>query len=228
MTTALGIIYLIGMGFFQIVFLGQWIGSPKVIRKYLKYGIGAGLTVVGLDLLMVATTPSSQRPTLFLGLIAEPIFFLKQVGFTMLGMYYLVGLGYPSLPLFLRKFGVASDESNTDENTGDNQADTCPETTDSIQQARSTLHEVDEQVYASNKSHSASDLLLDINWRDYFLTIFGVSIIATLYSAVLFLLTAPQLSGMLQTKVIPPSVGFHDPDLFKPFWYVWNLRLARK
>ncbi len=44
----------------------------------------------------------------------------------------------------------------------------------------------------------------------YFLTILGVSIIGILYSVVLFRLTTPQLSEMLQKTVVPPSAGFEN------------------
>ncbi len=82
------------------------------------------------------------------------------------------------------------------------------ETTESVQPANSILHEIPEQIPASKESHPASDLLLDIKWKDYFLTILGVSFIGILYSVVLFLLTEPHLSEILQKKVSPPSAGF--------------------
>ncbi len=210
MTTAVWVICVLGMGFFTIAFLVDWIKSYAAIRKYLKYGIWAGLIVVGLDLLIVAMTPSSWKPALFMGLIAEPIVFLKQVGFTMLGMYYLAVLGYPSFPVFLQKFSVASDESNTDENIVDDKANTRAETTASIQQANSILQEIPEQIHVPNSGHTALGLSLEIKWKDYFLTIFGVSIIGILYSVVLFLLTTPQLSEILQKEVVPPSAGIEN------------------
>jgi membrane protease YdiL (CAAX protease family) len=210
MTTALGIISVVGMCFFSIAFLVDWIKSYKATRKFLKYGIWAGSIVVGLDLLIVAITPSSWQPAVFMGLIAEPIIFLKQVGFTMLGMYYLAALGYPSFPVLLRKFGVASDESNTDDNIVDKKADTRAETTDGIQAANSILHETPEQIHVSNRSRPALDLLPDIKWKDYFLTVLGVSIIGILYSVALFLVTKPQLSQMWQKNVGSPSAGFEN------------------
>jgi hypothetical protein len=101
MITALGLIHVLAMCLFSIVFLVDWLRSFGEIRKYLKYGIIAGLTVVGLDLLIVAITPSSWQSGLLLGLIMEPIIFLKQMGFTMLGMYYcpLRGMGEKPSPL---------------------------------------------------------------------------------------------------------------------------------
>ncbi len=167
MITASSLIHVIAMCFFSIAFLVDWLKSFQAIRKYLKYGIWAGLIVVGSDLLIVAITPSSWQPTLFMGLIAEPIVFLKQMGFTMLGMYYLAVLGYPSFPVFLQKFSVASDESNTDENMVDNQANARAETTDSIQPGNSMLYETPKQIHVSNKNYPALDLLLDINWKAY-------------------------------------------------------------
>ncbi|MEW6532016.1 MAG: CPBP family intramembrane glutamic endopeptidase [Thermodesulfobacteriota bacterium] len=210
MTTALGCIAALGMGFFSIAFLIDWFESWEAIRKYLKYGIWAGLIVEGSDLLIVAITPSSWEPTLIMGLIGVPIIFLKHVGFTMLGMYYLAVLGYPSFPVLLQKFSVASDESNTDENIVDNKANTRAGTTDSIQATNPIVHEIPEQVHLSDKSSPALDLLLDIKWKDYFLTIFGVSVIGILYSVVLFLLTTPQLSEIWQKEVVPPSAGIEN------------------
>jgi membrane protease YdiL (CAAX protease family) len=228
MTTALGCIYGLGMWFFTIAFLVDWIKSRKAIRKYLKYGIWAGLIVVGLDLLIVAITPSSWQPTLFMGLIAEPIIFLKQIGFTMLGMYYLAVLGYPSFPVFLRKFSVASDESNTDENIVDNKPNTRAETIDTFQPANSILQEIPEQIYVSNKSHPALDLSLDIKWKDYFLTIFGVSIVGILYSVVLFLLTTPQLSETAQKIFGSPSAGFEKAITIQGILLVLEFAVAEE
>jgi membrane protease YdiL (CAAX protease family) len=213
MTTALGCIYVLGMGFFAIAFLFEWINSWQAIRKYVKYGILAGLIVVGPQLLIVAMTPSSWQLTDFIELVTVPIVFFKQLGFTMLGMYYLAVLGYPSFPVFLQKFSPASDESNTEENIIDNKVNTCAETTDNIQPANSILHEMPEQIHVSNKSHPALDLLLDIKWKDYFLTIFWVSIIGILYSVVLFLLTTPQLSEMWQKEVVPSSAGVENATI---------------
>lgn len=200
----------LAMLFFAIVFFSDWVTRFKAIRRYLKYGICAGLIVVGTDLLILAITPSSGRPTVLMGLIAEPIAFLQLMGFTMLGMYYLAASGYPSFPVLLQKFSVPSDESNTDENMPENQANAGAATTDSIQPGNSTLHETPAQIHASNRNYPALDLLLDINWKAYFLTIFGVSIIGILYTVVLFWLTTPQLSEILQKAVVSPSAGFEN------------------
>lgn len=210
MITALGLINVIAMCFFLLAFLVDWLKSFRAIRKYLKYGIWAGLVVVGLDLLIVALTPSSWNPMLLMGLITEPIIFLKQMGFTMLGMFYLAALGYPSFPVLLRKFSVASDESNADENMVDNQANTRAEITDSVQPGNSILYETPKQIDVSNKSYPALDLLPDINWKAYFLSIIGLSIIGILYSVVLFSLTKPQLSEMFQKTFGLPSGGFES------------------
>jgi len=147
MTTALGVIAALGMVFFSIAFLVDWLESYEAVRKYWKYGIWVGLIVEGSGLLIVAATPSSWEPTLFIGLIGVPISFLKYVGVTMLGMYYLAVLGYPSFPVILQKFRVASGESNTDQDIVDNKANTRAEATDSIQPANPVLRDSPEQAY---------------------------------------------------------------------------------
>lgn len=86
MITALCIIYVVGMCFFSIAFLVDWLGSFEAIRKYLKYGIWVGLILAGPKLLVVVMTPSSWQPMLLMDLLGELIIFLKQMGFTMLGM----------------------------------------------------------------------------------------------------------------------------------------------
>ena len=227
MITALCIIYVVGMCFFSIAFLVDWLGSFEAIRKYLKYGIWVGLILAGPELLVVVMTPSSWQPTLFMDLIGELIIFLKQMGFTMLGMYYSAVLGYPSFPVFLRKFGVASGESNTDENMVDKKADTSAEATGPIQPSNSILHETPE-LDASNKSHPAMDLLLDINWKDYFLTTLGVSFIGIVYSAVLFLLTTPQLSEMWQKKGVPLSAGSEHEITIQVILFVVEFAVAEE
>lgn len=210
MITALSIIHVIVMCCLSIAFLIDWLQSFSAIRKYLKYGILAGLIVVGLDLLIVAITPSSWGPELYMGIMFEPIIFLKQMGFTMLGMYYLAVSGYPSFPVLLRKFGIASDESKADENTVDNRADTRTATKDSMQSGNPIPYETTAQIPVSNEELPASDILLDIDWKAYFLTIFGVIIAGILYSIVLFRLTTPHVSEMLQKTVGSPSGGSGD------------------
>ena len=73
MTVALGCIYGLAMLFFTIAFLVEWIKSRNEIKKYLKYGAWFGFTVIGLDLFIVAITPSAWSPSLLVALIAEPI-----------------------------------------------------------------------------------------------------------------------------------------------------------
>lgn len=227
MTTALGCIYGLGYLFFTIAFLVDWIKSRKAIRKYLKYGIWAGLIVIGLDLLIVAITPSSWQPTVFILLIAEPIVFLRQVGFTMLGMYYLAGLGYSSFPVILKKFSVASDESDNNANVvvEDNPH---AETIDMIQPVNSMLQDMSEQVYVPNENRPKTDLLLDIKWRDYFLTVFGVSVIGILYSVVLFLLTTPKLSEIAQKTFGSPSAGFENAITIQGILLVLEFAVAEE
>jgi membrane protease YdiL (CAAX protease family) len=140
----------------------------------------------------------------------------------------LAALGYPSFPVLQQKFSVAPDESNTGENTADNPADTRAETADSIQPGNSILYETPEQRHVSDKDYPAVDLVLDINWKAYFLTIFGVSIIGILYSVILFSLTSPQLSDMLQKTIGPASAEFENAVTVQTILLVLEFAVAEE
>lgn len=110
----------------------------------------------------------------------------------------------------------------------DNKADTSAETTGRIQPANSILQETPEQLDASNKSHPAMDLLLDINWKDYFLTTLGVSLIGIVYTAVLFLLTSPELPEIWQKEGVPPLAGSEHGITIQVILLVLDIAIAEE
>lgn len=193
MTVALGCIYGLTMLFFAIAFLVEWIKSRNEIKKYLTYGAWFGFTVIGLDLFIAAITPSVWSSSLLVALIAEPIALLRIIGFTMLGMYYAAGLGYPSFPILLKKFKIPSAEEGLNLVTQIENNEISQENQDS-----SLSSTQDDNAVV--KPPPAVDLLISINWKEYFIKVLGVSAISIVYSIVLFLLTKPHMSELVQQK----------------------------
>jgi membrane protease YdiL (CAAX protease family) len=48
------------------------------------------------------------------------------------------------------------------------------------------------------------DLLISINWKEYFITVLGISAVSIFYSIILFLLTKPHMSELAQQKFGTP------------------------
>ena len=192
MTVALGCIYGLAMLFFTIAFLVEWIKSRNEIKKYLKYGAWFGFTVVGLDLFIVAITPSAWDSSLLAALIAEPIVLLRIIGFTMLGMYYAAELGYPSFPILLKKFKIPVAEENLNLVTQIEKTEFSQENQDSDLSSMQGDNVVVKPP--------AADLLVSINWKEYFIKVLGISAISIFYSIILFLLTEPHMSELPQQK----------------------------
>lgn len=193
MILALGCVYALAMAFFSISFLVEWIKSRKQIRRYLKYGAWFGAVIIGLDLFIIAISPSAWDSTLLIALVGEPIVLIRMIGFTMLGMYYAAQLSYPSFPILLRKFGapLVEEETNSIKPTRVSKAS-------SVQPESSPQNAPPESP--------VTDLLLQINWREYAIAVFGVSILGILYSSILFLIIPPTLSEIAQQRFGVSSV----------------------
>jgi len=199
MTVALGCIYGLAMLFFTIAFLVEWIKSRNEIKKYLKYGAWFGFIVVGLDLFIVAITPSAWSSSLLVALVTEPIVLLRLIGFTMLGMYYAAELGYPSFPILLKKFKIPVVEENLNLVAEIDKNETSQENQDSDLSSAQA-----ENVVVK---HPVIDLLISINWKEYFIKVLGISAVSIFYSIILFLLTKPHMSELVQQKFGTPSAN---------------------
>ena len=92
---------------FCIVSLAAWVRSRTQVRKFWKHGIGVGVILVGFEVLTLALTPTVWVPLPALRIWACGLDFLKMVGFTTLGMYYCMAMGWPSFPILLKRFTVA-------------------------------------------------------------------------------------------------------------------------
>lgn len=202
--TVVIVCYGLAMLFFTIAFLVAWIKSRKEIRKYLNYGTWFGFIVVGLDLLIVAITPSAWSSSLLVGLVAEPIVLLRLLGFTMLGMYYAAELGYPSLPILLKKFKTPAAEESLNLVAEIDKTETSQENQDSN---LSSTHAKNMAV-----KHPVIDLLISINWKEYFIKVLGVSAVSIFYSIILFLLTKPHVSELVRMSELVQRNNFGIPS----------------
>ena len=219
MTIALGCIYGLGMLFFSIIFLVDWIRSRGAIKKYFKFGLGFALLVVGLDLLTVLITPSAWTPTLWLGLALEPIVMVRIIGFTMLGMFYAASNGYPSFPLLLRRFKSSAVEESAQP------AVQVPEDEailSELEESASVVPEI-QAVKAE-----AADVLITINWKHYSLVVVGASLAGILYSSLLFLLTNPKMSELVQQAFGTSSVNQADDLNFQTFMVLLQFAIAEE
>ena len=229
MIIALGCIYGIAMLLFTIAFLTDWFKLRKQIRPYLKYGVWFGAIVIGLDLFIVAITPSSWNSNLLIGLVAEPIVLIRVIGFTMLGMYYSATIGYPSFPILLRKFKVKHAENSISTNTTDNSTHISTEENGNLKQTEiSSDFPAQAESIHQTESLPLSDVLLEIKWTDYFIKVFGVSIIGILYSVALFLLTTPHLSEAVQQKFAVSSITPQNAATFQNILLVLEIAIAEE
>lgn len=224
MTVALGCIYGLAMLFFTIAFLVEWIKSRKEIKKYLKYGAWLGFIVVGLDLFIVAITPSAWSSSLLVALVAEPIVLLRLIGFTMLGMYYTAELGYPSFPILLKKFKIPVAEENL------NLVAEVEKTEISHENYNFDSSSVQAETVPQGEiaKHPVADLLISINWKEYFIKVLGVSVVGILYTITLFLLTKPQLSELAQQKFGVSSVNLANTITIQGILVLFEVAIAEE
>lgn len=231
MIVALGCVYGLGMAFFLIAFLVEWIKSRRENKRYLKYGVLFGMVVVGVDLLTVAITPSAWDSSLLVALVAEPIVLIRLIGFTMLGMYYAALSGYPSFPLLLRKFKLAPPAEDTTSVVPTENPTTA---TDEKEVPPPDENPAISSVQAENLSQDqsperpAQDLLIEVNWKDYCIKVLGASILGILYSSVLFLLTAPQMSEMAQQQFGVSSVALGTPVTIQVILVMFEVAIAEE
>jgi membrane protease YdiL (CAAX protease family) len=196
LTITLACIYVVGIIFFCVAFLIDWIRLRKQIRKYLKYGILAGLLIVGFNSILVSVACSEQTELLVCGLAIQPIIFIKVVGFTMLGMHYCGFMGYPSFSLIRRKNdGYIVQKINNMQLMPE-----CVPQSANVNLEGIPPSESDSLAMPLPVNSSAPAVLecsvapLEINWEKYLASVFAVVLAAVSYSIVLFVLAQPQLS----------------------------------
>ena len=197
LTITLACIYIFGIFFFCVAFLIDWIRLRKQIKKYLKYGILAGLLIVGFNLILVFATCSAQTELLICGLAVQPIIFIKVLGFTMLGMHYCGFLGYPSFSLIRRKTDTHIVQTiNNIQLMPECAAQTAVVNVEGIQPSDSASLAMPLLVNTSVPPVlECSVAPLEINWKKYLASVFVVVLAAVIYSIVLFVLTNPQMSA---------------------------------
>ncbi len=220
MTAALGCVYGIAMLVVTIAFLVEWIKYRNELKKYLKYGAWFGFIVIGLDLLIVAITPSAWSSSVLVALIAEPIVLLRIIGFTMLGMYYAAELGYPSFPILLKKFKIPSVEEN-------------PTLVTQIENAEIPQENQDSSLSSTQGDNAvakppAIDLSISIKWKEYFISVLGVSAIGIVYSIILFLLTKPHMSELAQQKFGSPTQALGNAVTIQGFLLFFEIAIAEE
>ena len=199
MIIALACIYSIAIMLFTIVFLVDWIRSRKKIRKYLKYGLGVALTIFGLDLLLIIFVLFQENYTLLAALIAEPIVLLRLFGFTMLGMYYASEMGYPSFPMLLKRFKIPIINESTQ---------IVPEIKENeLSEDSFDVDPLPIQYEQEPEKAPVGDILLPTGLKKYLLLGLGGGVISIIYSVILFLLTKPQMSDLMQQRFGLPTTN---------------------
>jgi hypothetical protein len=113
LTIVLFCVYILGMLFFCVAFLVDWIRLRKCVKQYWKSGLWAGLAVVGSDLILIIICPTAHTELLLCAFAALPVMFIKVFGFTTLGMHYCGFLGYPSFSFIKRKKNAVAANSAT-------------------------------------------------------------------------------------------------------------------
>lgn len=224
MTVALSCIYGLAILSFSIAFLVEWIKARQEIKGYLKYGVWFGIIVVGLDLFIVAITPSAWNSSLLIALVAEPIVLIRLIGFTMLGMYYAAELGYPSFPIILKK----TKKTITEEGITLTTEFERPEISQDIQTPDSASIQTENTPPGEKPKKVITNLIFPINWKEYFITVFGVSAVGILYSIILFMLTKPQISVLAQQKLGVSSANFESTVTIQGILVLFEFAIAEE
>jgi len=247
--------YVAAMGAFTVAFLVDWIRSFEQIYRYWKHAVVAAAILVGLHLLMIAIAPGEWTMVRIVGLMSLPLLFVRVVGFTMLGTYYCARIGCPSFrllpqePPFAR--AVPDDDPPSPANDGvpriasvgpdiwpaiaEMPAEPVPHVDNSILDIDVPVARTDDPVFEVDIPILQADVPVEQaiaspapatgSLRRYAWDILIVAAASAIYSALLFLLTKPQIAEMIE-RVFRVSRNAADAGTYTPFTVLLVLAFA--
>ncbi len=198
-TIAPACVGMLGIAFFSLAFLIDWIRNWRHVQAYWLYGIAAGLVSLAFDTLNLIAT-SRMIPDILAALaeqmnavpldddtLAIMVVLVKLgtlvialigasrlAGFTMLGMHYAASMGHLSFPLLRRLYSPAP----------------APAGAASVERAGAPQP-------SGNPGATTLPAAGRIRARRYILSTVGVAAAAVAYTVVLFRLVPPRVSEML-------------------------------
>jgi len=205
MTFFIGIAYGLSMLAVLIAFLISWVGSRKRLRIYRKYGVLAGGILIALEMLVLLSLGVENWSLMSLPVIivTDVIVFLKMMAYTIVGIYMCTRLGYHCFPLLKLRMELPEATETDDPNNRylstlepleQEQTPVIAETPSTVE---SEPHDAPLQTAEMRREQPSP---AKINVRTYVSTIIAIGIGAVVYSAVLFLLTSPQMSDLAKQK----------------------------
>ncbi len=205
MTQIIGIVYIIAMGVFFIAFLVTWFRSRKEVRGYKKYGILAGIILIGFEVFGVLLVGLDYWPPLILIslIIGDGIAFFRIMAYTIVGIHMSTQLGYHSFPLLKSLMG-RSETDTPEEPDGQLWSTSQSQEAGKIQSYSGTLSsgglENPDAIYQTAEVIPKLPDPPEFDSSTYILKNIVVVISAVVYSVILFSLTSPEMSDFATQK----------------------------
>lgn len=222
MTTVLAVLFVLTMVVFLFIFLIRWILLRGEVRPYLKYGFGAAAAYLIAELTLVLLNADAFAGESALLFLAEVLVFIQVAAYTVVGVYYCVTLGYPSLPLLLKRFGPQPVSASTETPPLD-EATPVAVGVASVGEAAAPESQVTGLPAAPDEAQFATERLeapapeesqLEGGPRRHVFTLLGVVVGGVLFTVLLFLATSPSLAERAVDLfgAEPPAFG----DVMRP------------
>jgi hypothetical protein len=174
-----------------ITFFVIWFRHRRQVRCYRRYGFGAGIILVTLELIvLILFFKYGVRWPILQILVTDFIWFFRICAFTIVGMHYCALIGMASFPLLMRKFGVpevdsgAMSESEEGKELG-------------TEDVSGGLEEPDTRPEGEEKGKPIV-VLPTIHLREMATSVLAVVVGGTVFSVILFWITKPEMADMIQ------------------------------
>jgi hypothetical protein len=179
-----------------ITFFVVWFRHRRQLRRYRRYGFGAGIVLVMFEsvmLILLFKHGAVARAPVGLLIVTDIVAFFRICAFAIVGIHYCALIGVASCPLLMRRFGTGKVDSG-----GVSETEKVDESGD--MDASEGLDETGRRTEGEEKDRAVV-LLPAINVREMATSVLGVVLGGTVFSVILLWLTKPEISDMLQILV---------------------------
>lgn len=190
-TVFLMFFYAILMLVLTITFFVVWLRHHRQLRRYRRYGFGAGIIMMALELVMlILLYMCGVRLPILQTLVTDIIAFFRTCAFTFVGIYYCALIGIASFPLLMRRFGTGKVDSDVVSET-----DKEKESGD-----KDVSGGLDDTVGRAEGEEKGRPIVVlpAINVREMTTSVLGVVLGGTVFSVILLWVTKPEMSDILQ------------------------------
>ncbi|UCC22636.1 MAG: CPBP family intramembrane metalloprotease [Planctomycetota bacterium] len=192
-TVFLVFFYAILMLVLTITFFVVWLRHRRQLRRYRRYGFGAGIVLVmseSVVSILLFKYGVELRGPVGLLIVTDIVAFFRVCAFAIVGIHYCALIGVASLPLLMRRFSTGKVDSDA--------------VSESEKSNESEAKDVSGELEGSGIQPEGEEkgvpvvAMPAINIREMATSVLAVALGGTVFSVILFWITKPEISDMLQ------------------------------